>query len=339
MLSDLARQHTRLAVCRSSTDTAFIKTMKGRGMGQSTDILVRYKRNNKIRLKLTDWCNLECPFCHSEGAAGANDIDVGDPTLSESLQKLRPYYEYIHLTGGEPTSYRHLDQAVELAEALGFKIAMTSNGLFNLKRVQRIAARLDYINISFHTISPSYFESFVKSTGSSERIIDAVSANIKALAGTVPLRINTVISGSRNEQHLEYVHEFAEQHALPIKLVPDWRSNVASKEFAVDYLTSRGFRLGEVVKIVPGSNVRKIFIHPDRASVELKDIEHFRPDFLCKGCTITHKCVESFSFLRIERSPAKYRMCIYKPEMRQEQFFAAFENHLLPLLEAEPWKA
>jgi molybdenum cofactor biosynthesis enzyme MoaA len=307
-------------------------------MDEALDIPVRYKRNRKIRLKLTDWCNLECPFCHSEGAAGANDIDMGDLSLLESLRHLRPYYDYIHLTGGEPTSYRHLDEAVEMARSLDFKIAMTSNGLFNLKRVQGIAARLEYINISFHTISPSYFESFVKSPGSSARIIDAVAGNIIGLAGTVPLRINTVISGSRNEQHLEFVHEFAEHHSLPLKLVPDWRSNEASKKFAIDYLESRGFRPSEIIKIVPGSNVRKIFSHPDRAPVELKDIEHFRPDFLCKGCTITDKCVESFSFLRIERSPASFRMCIYKPELGREEFFTTFNNHLRPLLEAKPWQ-
>lgn len=302
-------------------------------------IPVRYKRNRKIRLKLTDWCNLECPFCHSEGAAGTNDINVRDPILLESLRYLRRHYDYIHLTGGEPTSYRHLDDAIQMARSLDFKITMTSNGLFNLKRVQNITAFLEYINISFHTISPAYFESFVKSAGTSARIIDAVSSNMRALAGVVPLRINTVISGSRNEQHLEFVHEFAERHSLPLKLVPDWRSNETSKKFAVDYLESHGFYLSEIIKIVPGSNVRKIFDHPYRASVELKDIEHFRPDFLCGGCTIADKCVESFSFLRIERSPAKFRMCIYKPEMGTEEFFTTFTNHLEPLLEDAPWNA
>lgn len=308
-------------------------------MSEALDLPVSYKRNRKIRLKLTDWCNLECPFCHSEGAAGANDINVSDPGLLESLRYLRQYYDYIHLTGGEPTSYRHLDQAVEIARSLDFKIAMTSNGLFSLKRVQGIAPHLEYINISFHTISPAYFESFVKSAGTSARIIDAVSNNISALAGEIPLRINTVISGSRNEQHLEFVHEFAERHSLPLKLVPDWRSNEASKKFAVDYLESHGFTPSEVIKIVPGSNIRRIFSHPSRTSVELKDIEHFRPNFLCNGCTIIDKCVESFSFLRIERSPAKFRLCIYKPELNQNEFFTIFTNHLRPLLEAEPWNA
>jgi len=308
-------------------------------MSEDLNIPVHYKRNRKIRLKLTDWCNLECPFCHSEGAAGANDINVSDPTLLESLRYLRRHYDYVHLTGGEPTSYRHLDEAVHMARSLDFKVAMTSNGLFNLKRVQGIAAHLEYINISFHTISPAYFDSFVKSAGTSARIIDTVSNNIGALAGVIPLRINTVISGSRNEQHLEFVHEFAERHSLPLKLVPDWRSNEASKRFAVHYLESHGFRPSEVIKIVPGSNVRRIFSHTYRAPVELKDIEHFRPDFLCEGCTIVDKCVESFSFLRIERSPAKFRMCIYKPELEKEEFFTTFANHLEPLLEAEPWKA
>jgi molybdenum cofactor biosynthesis enzyme MoaA len=324
---------------QSLADTDVVDHVEGAVMSKDLDVPVRYKRNRKIRLKLTDWCNLECPFCHSEGAAGANEISLDDPGLIESLRYLRSYYDYIHLTGGEPTSYRHLDEVVEMAHSLDFKVAMTSNGLFNLAKVQKAALRLEYINISFHTISPAYFDSFVKSAGTSQRIIDTVSNNIAALSGTIPLRINTVISGSQNEQHLEFVHEFAERHSLPLKLVPDWRSAESSRRFAIDYLRSHGFRLSEIIKIVPGSNVRKIFSHPGRISVELKDIEHFRPDFLCRGCTIMDKCVESFSFLRIERSPAKFRLCIYKPELAREEFFATFVNHLRPLLEAEPWDA
>lgn len=226
---------------------------------------------------------------------------------------------------------------MELLRSLDFKIAMTSNGLFNLNRVQRVARDLEYVNISFHTISPAYFESFIKSAGASSRIIDVVAGNISALSQILPLRINTVVSGSSNEQHLEFVHEFAESHSLPLKLVPDWRSNQESKRFVIDYLGSHGFQLSEIIKIVPGSNVRRIFSHPDRKPVEFKDIEHFRPAFLCDGCEITHKCVESFSFLRIERSPAKFRLCIYKPEIERDEFFPLFDSELRPLLELEPW--
>lgn len=303
----------------------------------SDEVPVRYTRNRKIRLKLTDWCNLQCPFCHSEGAAGANDIDLHDPSLVDALKRLRPHYDYIHLTGGEPTSYRHLSEVVDLLQSLQYKIAMTSNGLFNPKRLDGIIGRLEYVNISFHTILPAYFQSFVKGAGSSERVIDVISENVKALSEKLPLRLNTVISGNSDAQHLESVHEFADAHALPLKLVPDWRSNADSKQFAWEYLKTRGYQLGEVVKIVPGSNVRKIYHHPVRPAVEFKDIEHFRPDFLCAGCGIKDKCVESFSFVRIERSPAKFRLCIYKPEIDREEFFGIFDNELRPLLEVTPW--
>jgi molybdenum cofactor biosynthesis enzyme MoaA len=304
----------------------------------SYQIQTRYSRNHKIRLKLTDWCNLQCPFCHSEGAAGANDIDLNDETLISSLRSLRPYYDTIHLTGGEPTSYRHLIQVIDLLRSLDYKLAMTSNGLFNVDRVRDIASKLEYINISFHTLSPGYFQSFVRSAGASARVIDVVANNIDALTDLIPLRINTVISGTDDQQQLASVHHFAESRSLPLKLVPDWRSNKPSKEFAFEYLTGQGYELAEIVKIVPGSNVRRIFRHATRNSVEFKDIEHFRPDFLCGSCEIVDKCIESFSFVRIERSPAKFRLCIYKPEIDKEVFFDLFDRELKPLIQAAPWQ-
>ncbi|MBW4720532.1 radical SAM protein [Saccharothrix obliqua] len=302
-----------------------------------TAIPVRTVRNRKIRLKLTDFCNLDCPFCHSEGAAGANDVDVADPVLRAALARLRPHYDQVHLTGGEPTSYRHLGPVVDLLSALDFRIAMTSNGLFNVDRARVALDACAYLNISLHTLSPAYFESFVKGKGAvAVRVLDLIRRNVRELAGVLPVRLNTVISGARDAQQLASVHAFADEHGLPLKLVPDWRTAVASKRFAFDYLARNGFEPSEVVRIRPGSNVRRIFAHADRPPVEVKDIEHFRPDFLCRGCTVVERCVESFSFLRVERSPARFRLCVHQPEVDAEHFFPLFERELLPLLDAAP---
>ncbi len=298
------------------------------------DVPVREVRNRKIRLKLTDFCNLQCPFCHSEGAVGANDVDVDDRVLLDALSRLRESFDAVHLTGGEPTSYHDLDRIVALLRSLDYKIAITSNGLFNVRRVSRALALCEYVNISFHTLTPGYFEAFVRTPAKSARTIDVITSNVDEIREMLPVRFNTVISGAKDEQQLRSVHEFAESRGIPLKLVPDWRSNHDSKRYAHTYLADLGYTFSEVIKIVPGSNVRRMFTHPQRLTVELKDIEHFRPDFLCEGCQIVDKCVESLSFVRIERSPAQFRLCIYKPEMTADAFFDTFDRNLKPLFAA-----
>ena len=289
--------------------------------------------NRKLRLKLTDFCNLQCPFCHSEGAAGADDLSVTDTTLVSSLKRLRSHYEYVHFTGGEPTSYRHFNEMVALTQSLGYKRAITSNGLFNVSNLESALRSFEYINISFHTLNPDYFSSFFRAPHRTDRVIDIITENIQTLSKFLSVRINTVVSFSDNLQQLEQVHDFTEQHGLQLKLVPDWRSSAESKLFILDYLDNLGFELSEIVRILPGSNVRKIFRHPTRPKVELKDLAVYRPKFLCESCDIIDSCIESFAFVRLEQNPVNVRLCIYKPSMSSEAFFDIFESSVIPMFD------
>lgn len=294
---------------------------------------MRHRRNRKLRIKLTDWCNLTCPFCHSEGAAGAVDLSPTDQTLLMALRELRSHFDWVHLTGGEPTSYPHLPEIIDVLRGLDYHVAITSNGLFKGAALRGTLQKCDYVNISFHTLQPSYFESFVRSVASSPRVIDVVRDNIDLLRNVLPLRINTVVTGSDDVQQLASLHEFAESRAIPLKLVPDWRTQENSKRFILKYLREHGYTAREAIKISPGSNVRIIFSHDQRGDVEFKTIDPFRPDFLCDGCTIVDQCVEAFSFVRVEGCPAQFRLCILKPPLDAPSFVRSFERHLKPLLE------
>ena len=105
--------------------------------------------NDKFRIKLTDRCNLSCPFCHAEGGRRENDLVIGQTFIS-ALELLRPLYSRVHLTGGEPLLYQHLDSLMEILEGFGLKIAMTTNGQFLPESRLAVLKRLEYINVSVH---------------------------------------------------------------------------------------------------------------------------------------------------------------------------------------------
>jgi len=297
-----------------------------------SEVPIHIQENRKLRLKLTDWCNLACPFCHSEGAVGANDMSPTDRDLLDALRRLRLHFDRVHLTGGEPSSYGSLEEMMDVLQRLGYAVSITSNGLFNCERSWKWLKRCDYVNISFHSLSPDYFRQFLMNDKSVGTVIEVIRRNVEWLSKRVSTRLNTVISGDQDEQQLTMLHEFADSLDLRLKLVPDWRTKEVSRRFILAYLDSLGFQLESVLKIVPGSNVRLIFGHPERGRVEVKDIDPFRPEFLCQGCRIVDQCVEAFSFVRIERTPAQFRLCIYKPQLDSASFFRLFETHMAPLI-------
>ena len=108
------------------------------------------KRFHKIYLEISNICNLNCSFCpgtrRKKKALTAEEFSL-------LLPKLRPYsdYLYFHLMG-EPLCHPKLDQFLELADAQGFKVILTTNGTLLSKQKNTLlsASALHKINISLH---------------------------------------------------------------------------------------------------------------------------------------------------------------------------------------------
>ncbi|MBM3295778.1 MAG: radical SAM protein, partial [Candidatus Aminicenantes bacterium] len=230
-------------------------------------------RNDRLRLKLTDQCNLRCPFCHYEGARKTAPASPDDPLLGRTLRRLKNHYRIVWLTGGEPTLYENLPEMIGLIRDLGYEADMTSNGVFDLDRVGDSLARLGWLNISFHSLSPVYVRKLVPRGSDVGRTIDIIRANIAALKSRVPLAINAVVGREDEGQRIRDIHEYAREEQIPLKLVPDWRCVDEARRLILRFLREEKYRLGEVVHIHPGSNVRKVYFNGDRTyKVEFKDI-------------------------------------------------------------------
>ena len=124
-------------------------------MHDNIDICKR--ANEKIRIKVTDRCNMRCWFCHAEGAPNSKDLVVND-NLARVLDITKKVFHKAHITGGEPFMYGALDTLLDMLEEKGYTVLLTSNGNFTLDRKNmEIAKRLEAINISFHSLEPDYY--------------------------------------------------------------------------------------------------------------------------------------------------------------------------------------
>ncbi len=108
------------------------------------------KRFRKIYVEISNKCNLSCAFCPgTKRAPAAMDADA----FSMLLPKLQPFtdYLYFHLMG-EPLCHPQLERFLELANAYGFRVILTTNGTLLSKHQDLLLASpaLHKIHISLH---------------------------------------------------------------------------------------------------------------------------------------------------------------------------------------------
>ena len=105
---------------------------------------------NKAFLEITNACNLSCSFCH--GTMRKIEF-ITEEHFRIAATKLRSFcdYLYFHLMG-EPLLHPLIDRFFEIANDLGFKIIITTNGTLLKEKTKALlnAKSLHKISISLH---------------------------------------------------------------------------------------------------------------------------------------------------------------------------------------------
>mgnify|MGYP002625990350 CR=1 FL=1 len=282
----------------------------------------RYIKNNKLRIKVTNRCNMNCWFCHAEGSPGSEDV-VLNAALYDAIDTFKSVFQYAHITGGEPFQYPHLFELIELLSSHTYKLAITSNGLFVFNDYTlRILERIEYINISFHSLQSDYYSSLAHSNAGSS-IVDQIANNIQNLISILPVRINTVVTGDGELQHLNDMIHFAANIGCELKFVPELRTKELSIKAIEQILSVNGYKLYEKIRISPSSNLRERYINQAGHIIEVKKLSPCFPDILCGGCDLVNQCNEGFSFLRLGGNPLYCQTCIKKSPIPYTEFIRA----------------
>lgn len=169
----------------------------------------RERIQQKLRLSLTEHCNLGCFFCHNEGqrpvsrAPGAclsvEELEaIARVAVSEGVTKIK-------LTGGEPLLYRcGVHDIVELTRRLAairgngrsFDLSVTTNGSLLPEYAGRLRdAGLDRATVSITTLDSTTFSLLVSPN---EHLLTRSIAGLRAArdAGLAPLKINMALYDS-----------------------------------------------------------------------------------------------------------------------------------------------
>lgn len=164
--------------------------------------------SRKLRISLTDSCNLRCFFCHNEGQGGFGRVRSSQFTVADYRRIVEAAVtagiREVKLTGGEPLLYRNSGQDIvdlvsginSLREKHQFGLSLITNGLLLHRYADDLAgAGLDRVTISLHTLDKAIHRSLISANGSHRDgpsdILQAIRVAVNV--GLTPVKVNTVL--------------------------------------------------------------------------------------------------------------------------------------------------
>ena len=211
------------------------------GAAPSTVVDSRGRIKRKLRVSLTDRCNLRCHYCMPE-----HPVWLPRAELMSNAELLRLVGLFVHtlgitelrLTGGEPLLRADVPQLVSELGALRHvglqRIALTSNGvrLAPLAAALR-AAGLDDLNISIDAITPETFTALTR--GQLAPVLAGIEAAVRA---QLPVKLNCVVIKGANEAEVLPLTHWAKARGLPLRFIEfmpldgrqSWRSDKVFSE-------------------------------------------------------------------------------------------------------------
>jgi len=176
---------------------------------------------HKLRISVTDRCNMRCIYCMPQKEFSwrpRNEI------LSyEEITKLAKIFvgfgiEKIRVTGGEPLIRPQIENLISsLGKIDGLKkLSLTTNGLLLGKKIDQLKdAGLRSVNISLDTLNQDKFKAITGIDG-----FKSVQASLKAAQDAgFEVKINTVVMRGQNDNEIEDFAKLALTQGFTVRFI------------------------------------------------------------------------------------------------------------------------
>ncbi|WP_316506855.1 GTP 3',8-cyclase MoaA [Nitrosopumilus sp.] len=175
----------------------------------------------KLRISITDRCNLQCVYCmpkNNNNWIDSKDILTFDEMIRFASVMSKLGIENIRLTGGEPLLRSNIEILVEnLSKITGIKkISMTTNGILLSDKISQLKkSGLSSINISLDTFN---HEKFKKINGTDK--LDQVLESIKVASKIqMSIKINNVVMRGWNDDEVVDFARFSKSTGHPVRFI------------------------------------------------------------------------------------------------------------------------
>lgn len=177
----------------------------------------------KLRISITDRCNMRCVYCMPSN--NANWLDRENLLSYEQITRLAKIFvrslgiEKIKITGGEPTIRSNVESLVKsLSSIEGLRsVSMTTNGLLIKDKIKILKdSGLESLNISLDTFKPDRFKAMSGGIDGLSKVMDAINT---ALDENLTLKINTVIMKGWNDDEISQFVKFSKEAGCTVKFI------------------------------------------------------------------------------------------------------------------------
>lgn len=193
----------------------------------------------KLRLSLTDKCNLRCHYCMPVDATFMDEKKyLTANEYQKIVQELCDYgLQELRLTGGEPLLRRDfVDIISSFADLPLKKIGLTTNGIFLDKYLEDLKRnRVHYLNISLDSLNE---ENFRKITFGNhlKRILHNIDA---ALAMNFSIKVNVVAMRGVNDHELFDFVEYAQRKSVEVRFLEVMKIGYACNSQEEQFISAR----------------------------------------------------------------------------------------------------
>ena len=227
----------------------------------------------KLRISVTDRCNMRCGYCMPTN--NTQWFDSTEVLSFEEIVRLSSIFanlgvEKIRITGGEPLVRPMIENLIKsIAKIPHIKsIGLTTNGLLLSDRVKKLkSSGLKSVNISLDSFKEDRFK-MMTGTNGLDKVIRSIQ---KAKDAGLDVKINTVVVRGWNDDEVVEFANFARHTGITVRFIEFmpldgtgiWRSDlVFSKKEMIEKLESN---IGKVFPVLEEiSAPAKLYSFSDR---------------------------------------------------------------------------
>ena len=175
----------------------------------------------KLRISVTDRCNMRCGYCMPKD--NTKWFDTTEVLSFEEIIRLSSIFanlgvEKIRLTGGEPLVRPSIENLIKSIAKIGNikSIGLTTNGLLLQEKVEALkSSGLDSVNISLDSFKEDRFKMMTGVNGL-DKVVNSIQ---KAKDVGFDVKINTVVVRGWNDDEVVEFANFARRTGITVRFI------------------------------------------------------------------------------------------------------------------------
>ena len=173
---------------------------------------------NKLRISLTEVCNMACTYCVtslSDHRRIPDELSADQMLRLVRMLKEHAGIEKVRLTGGEPLLYPNLIPVISGIREMGIgSIGMTTNGQLLAKKVKALVeAGLQNVNLSLDSLEPEKFKRLGR-VGKLHKTLEGIEECMKI---GLRVKVNMVVVKGENEDEIVKMLEYGVRQGVEIR--------------------------------------------------------------------------------------------------------------------------